>query len=111
MEEKVRQAIAAALAKAGVEDVSFSVERPSDLAHGDYATNAAMAAAKAGKKLQVRLGSSTGTIIGTLTIAATGGLTTFKPQRIAIAKVTGVHDVFLTFAAAGTANLQSFKFA
>ena len=46
MEEKIRKAVESALAKAGVEDVIFSVERPAALAHGDYATNAAMAAAK-----------------------------------------------------------------
>ena len=46
MEEKIRKAIEEALRKAGAEGVAFSVERPSDLAHGDYATNAAMATAK-----------------------------------------------------------------
>ena len=46
MEDAIRKAVEKALAKAGAEGVAFSVERPSDLAHGDYATNAAMAAAK-----------------------------------------------------------------
>ena len=46
MEEKIRKAIEEALRKAGAEGGAFSVERPSDLAHGDYATNAAMATAK-----------------------------------------------------------------
>ncbi len=50
MGERIRGVIEKALAKAGAERVPFSVERPSDSAHGDYATNAAMAAAKAGKK-------------------------------------------------------------
>lgn len=47
MEEKLRTAIAEALVKAGAPDTVFAVEWPADLAHGDYATNAAMAAAKA----------------------------------------------------------------
>ncbi len=46
MEEKIRKAIEDVLESAGVEGVSFSVERPATLAHGDYATNAAMASAK-----------------------------------------------------------------
>ncbi len=46
MEEKIRKAVEEALAKAGVGSATYTVERPSDLSHGDYATNAAMAAAK-----------------------------------------------------------------
>ncbi|MGE5541300.1 MAG: arginine--tRNA ligase [Bacillota bacterium] len=47
MEETLRKAIAEALAAAGAPDTAFVVEWPATLAHGDYATNAAMAAAKA----------------------------------------------------------------
>lgn len=47
MEERIRQVVGEALAALGAEGVSFSVERPAALAHGDYATNAGLAAAKA----------------------------------------------------------------
>ncbi|MDO8742334.1 MAG: arginine--tRNA ligase [bacterium] len=47
MEEQIRKAIAEALHSVGAGDVSFSVERPSEFAHGDYATNAALVVAKA----------------------------------------------------------------
>ncbi|MFA6408403.1 MAG: arginine--tRNA ligase [Candidatus Paceibacterota bacterium] len=47
MEERIRKAIKEFLARAGAPDAAFVVERPSDSAHGDYATNAALAAAKA----------------------------------------------------------------
>lgn len=47
MEERIRKAVVEALAQAGAPDISFAIERPSDPAHGDYATNAALAAAKA----------------------------------------------------------------
>jgi len=51
MEEKIRKAVSEALAKAGAPDTAFTVERPTEAAHGDYMTNAALAAAKAlGKK-------------------------------------------------------------
>lgn len=46
MEEKIRGIVADALRKKGVTDVSFAVEWPADLKHGDYAVNAALAAAK-----------------------------------------------------------------
>lgn len=46
MEERIQKAVSAALKKIGAEGVAFVVERPSDMSFGDYATNAALAAAK-----------------------------------------------------------------
>jgi arginyl-tRNA synthetase len=46
MEERIQKAISKALAQAGATETVFVVERPSVAAHGDYATNAALAAAK-----------------------------------------------------------------
>lgn len=46
MEERIRKAVSDTLQSAGAERVSFLVERPADMSHGDYATNAAFAAAK-----------------------------------------------------------------
>lgn len=46
MEERIRKAVKEALESMGAPDVSFTVERPTEAAHGDYATNAALAAAK-----------------------------------------------------------------
>jgi arginyl-tRNA synthetase len=46
MEERIREAVGKALEELGASGVQFAVERPADLMHGDYATNAAMAAAK-----------------------------------------------------------------
>lgn len=46
MEERIQKAVSEALQSMGAGEVSFVVERPSDLAYGDYATNAALAAAK-----------------------------------------------------------------
>jgi arginyl-tRNA synthetase len=46
METRIREAIAQALLKRGAEHVPFAVEWPTETVHGDYATNAALAAAK-----------------------------------------------------------------
>ncbi len=47
----IKSLITQALANLGISEVSFSVEHPGELSHGDYATNAALVAAKlAGKK-------------------------------------------------------------
>jgi arginyl-tRNA synthetase len=51
MEERIRKAVGEALAQAGAPETVFVVERPSEMSHGDYTTNAALAAAKVlGKK-------------------------------------------------------------
>jgi arginyl-tRNA synthetase len=47
MEDRIKDIVQRELAKLGAPDVSFAVEWPADLAHGDYAVNAAMAASKA----------------------------------------------------------------
>lgn len=47
MEDRIRKAVGKYLAQAGAPDAAFVVERPTIAAHGDYATNAALAAAKA----------------------------------------------------------------
>lgn len=44
--ERLKKAIADALKNLGADGVNFTLEHPADLVHGDYATNAAMAAAK-----------------------------------------------------------------
>lgn len=46
MEEEIRKWVQVALAGIGAEDVNFAVEWPADLAHGDFAVNAALAASK-----------------------------------------------------------------
>lgn len=45
MDQTIRQAVAAALDELGAPS-DFSLEHPTELSHGDYATNAALAAAK-----------------------------------------------------------------
>lgn len=47
MEARIREAVQRKLDELGADDVSFAVEWPADMAHGDYAVNAGMAAAKA----------------------------------------------------------------
>ncbi len=48
--ESIEAAVKEALQSLQAGDVSFVVERPGDMAHGDYSTNAALAAAKSLKK-------------------------------------------------------------
>ncbi len=46
MEKRIQKAVADFLAKEGASEVSFVVERPAEMVHGDYTTNAALAAGK-----------------------------------------------------------------
>ncbi len=46
MHEEIRKAIENVLTELGVANVDFVVEHPSDLSHGDYATNVALVSAK-----------------------------------------------------------------
>lgn len=48
--ERIEEAIRTALENIGVVEAPFVLERPGDVAHGDYATNAALVSAKAQKK-------------------------------------------------------------
>lgn len=46
MEEKIHTVIKETLSSLGAPDVSFTVERPAELSHGDYTVNAALSASK-----------------------------------------------------------------
>jgi hypothetical protein len=77
-----------------------------------FTADVAAAKGRGGKKIQVRLGSATGTVVATLTVQETGSWTTFVAQTTGMTRVTGVHDIFLTFAGGyGVANLDWFKFS
>ncbi|WP_018759673.1 alpha-L-fucosidase [Paenibacillus terrigena] len=71
-----------------------------DFGTGSYDTFMATIAAsssEAGRKVEIRLDSQSGMLIGTLTVNSTGNVALFKEQYASIANVTGVHDVYLTF--------------
>jgi hypothetical protein len=69
--------------------------------------------ASAGGTVEVRTGSRTGTLIGTVALTSTGSWTTYADFTAALTPVTGAHDVFLVFkAGAGKAfvgNVNWFK--
>jgi aryl-phospho-beta-D-glucosidase BglC (GH1 family) len=73
--------------------------------------NLAVGNTDAGRQIEIRLDQVTGTVIGTLTVAGTGGWWTFVEQGVVISPTTGTHDVYLTFAGSGgVANIDWFAF-
>lgn len=62
--------------------------------------------------IRIRLGGPSGTVIGTLGIASTGGLQTWKTSQIAITPTAGVQNLYLTFeneAGEEIGNIDYFK--
>ena len=87
-----------------------AVEFTDDL--NTFVANLAVDDAFAGKQIVVRLDHQiTGTVVGTLTVAGTVGWWNFDEQRAPISPITGLHDVYLTFAGgSGVANIDWFTF-
>ena len=76
------------------------------------ALGVAAASGWGGKQIQIRTGSPTGTIVGILTVTATGGWTTVVSQSTTVAKLTGVQTIYLTASGgSGVGNLFWLRFA
>ncbi|MNM38546.1 Arabinoxylan arabinofuranohydrolase precursor [compost metagenome] len=63
-----------------------------------------------GGKIEVRLDSVTGTLVGTLAVPSTGGTQTWSEIETVVSGATGVHNVFLVFTGADTGNLFNFDY-
>jgi arabinoxylan arabinofuranohydrolase len=75
--------------------------------------NARVASATSGGNIELRIDhNSTGTLIGTCSVAGTGGWQTWTTASCVISGVTGVHDLFLKFTGASgpLMSLNSWQF-
>ncbi len=84
MRDTITTAIQQALGTLGATDVTFVVEHPTDLTHGDYATNAAMAAAK-------QLGQSPREVAAQLTPLVTAAVPAVARVEVAGPGFVNVH--------------------
>jgi hypothetical protein len=76
-----------------------------------FSASMAVDAQYAGQQLDVRLDSTTGPLVGTLTVAATGSWNTFTSQSTPIDGASGVHDLYLVAKGVeGIGNIDSFVF-
>ncbi|MCP4541292.1 MAG: carbohydrate-binding protein, partial [Chloroflexi bacterium] len=75
-----------------------------------FVAHVAVADTHAGGQIVLSLDHVTGTVVGTLTVAGTGGWWTFAEQQISITPITGEHDVYLTFVGDGVGNIDWFTF-
>ncbi len=79
-----------------------------DFGSGASAFNARVASAGSGGNIQIRLDSTTGTIVGTCAVTGSGGAQTWKTVSCAVTGATGLHDVFFVFTG-GSGTLFNFE--
>ncbi|MFG1949381.1 family 43 glycosylhydrolase [Nonomuraea sp. NPDC048826] len=70
------------------------------VAFGDGASSftARVASATSGGRIELRLGSATGTLVGTCTVSGTGGWQTWSSVTCPVSGATGTRDLYLRFA-------------
>ncbi|HVZ80896.1 MAG TPA: malectin domain-containing carbohydrate-binding protein, partial [bacterium] len=93
----------------GITSGSWTQVRNLDFGTGASGFTARVAGTSSGGTIQVRLNSTTGTVVGTLTVPNTGGAQTWQNVSCPITGATGLHDVFFTFTGSGF-NFQSYSF-
>jgi arabinoxylan arabinofuranohydrolase len=79
---------------------------------GAKSFSATAASGGSGGNIELRLGSQTGTLVGTLGITGTGGATSWRSFTTNVTNAKGVHDLFLVFKGSGSEmfNLDHWKF-
>jgi MYXO-CTERM domain-containing protein len=80
-----------------------------DFGTGATSFTARVAATAAGGSIQIRLGSQTGTLVGTCNVAATGGTQTWANTTCTVNGATGIKDLFFVFSGS-TFNFDNWKF-
>jgi parallel beta-helix repeat protein len=76
-----------------------------------FVARLAVSDSAAGRSIDVRIGSPTGTLLGTLKTTSTGGWSVYADQAAALGPVTGVQNVYLVFRGSGVAVVDWFTFA
>jgi hypothetical protein len=61
-----------------------------------------------GKRIQIRIGSPTGTVIARLTADSTGDLGTFTSQSAGVLPTSGIHSIYLTSPDGGDVFIDKF---
>lgn len=70
--------------------------------------DARVSSANSGGKIELRLDSQTGTLVGTCTVTGTGGWQTWATKSCTVTGATGTHDLFLKFTG-GSGSLFNFN--
>lgn len=76
---------------------------------GAKTLSARVSSAGSGGKIEVRLDSTSGTLVGTCTVASTGSWNTWTTVTCPISGATGTHDLFFKFTGSGSNSLFNFN--
>ncbi|KAG8702733.1 hypothetical protein FRC09_004572 [Ceratobasidium sp. 395] len=76
--------------------------------NGAKSFSARVSSATSGGKIEIRLGSATGTLVGTCTVPGTGSWITYTTVTCSVSGATGTQDLFLRFTG-GSDNLFNFN--
>jgi len=79
---------------------------------GAVSFEARVASGTSGGKIELRLGSSSGTLIGTCDVGSTGGAQTWSTKTCTITNAKGKNDLYLKFTGSGTSmfNFNWWRF-
>jgi arabinoxylan arabinofuranohydrolase len=77
---------------------------------GAKSLSARVSSAASGGKIEVRLGSTSGTLVGTCTVVSTGDWQKYATVTCPISGATGTQDLFFKFTGSGTGSLFNFNF-
>ena len=92
-----------------IQNGDYTVYNNIDFGTGATGFQARVASATSGGNIEIRLDSVTGTLVGTCTVAGTGGWQTWTTRTCTVSGVTGVHNLYLRFTGSGTGYLMNFN--
>ena len=95
-----------------IENGDYAVYSNIDFGSGAASFQARVASATSGGKIEIRLDSLNGTLIGTCPVTSTGGWQTWGAATCNVSGVSGKHDLYLKFTGGSgyLFNLNWFKF-
>jgi hypothetical protein len=97
---------------AGVHNGDWCAYYNVDFGNGADEFQARVASSTSGGSIEIRLDSSTGTLIGTCAVTGTGGWQNWVTKTTAVTGISGVHDLYLVFTGGGgyLLNVNWFTF-
>ena len=95
------------------ENADYSVYKSIDFGSGATSFQARVSSATSGGKIEIRLDSATGTLVGTCAVSGTDGWQNFTDVNCAVSGVSGQHDLYLKYVGDSgyLVNLNWFKFS
>jgi endoglucanase len=92
-----------------IQNADYTVYNNIDFGTGATGFQARVASATSGGNIEIRLDGTTGTLVGTCSVAGTGGWQTWTTRTCTVSGVTGAHNLYLRYTGSGTGYLMNFN--